>query len=320
MMILIASLILFLVSAGNAYAAQEYYSIAQGRSQEINEFGICLVVTNYNCGATIFVPTRTSTEWSRFRTHAPNCVLPFSNCADDGNGNGEDDCECTSGPCCDGCHYLPQGTSCGINRECDRWGNCVDVGNGNGNDCECSSGPCCDGCHYTPGVSCGTTETWTDYVWDGTSSCTGTSTCYRCDYQKTYTCNSRGVCESQTTCTNAREMVVCGTCLLSGTCTSSVQRCSPCRDGTSCGGSCDYCMDNGRCSRFYWYYYWWQQIRLCDYGPFVGQCSPSTLYRTGAFIEETAADCTRQPFESLKACAFYQWATIYWHECQYYYI
>jgi len=44
-------------------------------------------------------------------------------------------CECSSGVCCDGCHYYQEGTSCGTGKECDGNGNCL-------NSCtnECSSG------------------------------------------------------------------------------------------------------------------------------------------------------------------------------------
>src|SRR3989344_1875893 len=53
--------------------AAQYYSIGNGANATVNEWGTSKIVTN-NCGATIFVPTNTSAEWSNFRSYKPACA------------------------------------------------------------------------------------------------------------------------------------------------------------------------------------------------------------------------------------------------------
>ena len=79
------------------------WQISDGQTKQINCHGVCKKVTN-NCGKSIFIPTKTSTEWSEFRTHNPTCVS-LSSC-----------CTCTPGTtqsCTKSCSYKAcVGNSC----------------------------------------------------------------------------------------------------------------------------------------------------------------------------------------------------------------
>jgi len=66
-----------LVFGGIVYAANSYRVGKSGASLAVTEHGVCKVVKNNN-GNDIFVPTKTSNEWSLFRTNAKNVTL--SNC------------------------------------------------------------------------------------------------------------------------------------------------------------------------------------------------------------------------------------------------
>jgi len=62
-------------------SAAEYYRVNVGATVKIDEHSVCKMVTN-NGSSAIFVPTKTSGEWSEFRLHYPsgislsNCVAP----------------------------------------------------------------------------------------------------------------------------------------------------------------------------------------------------------------------------------------------------
>ena len=58
----------FLILATQAWAA-DYHTITNGSNKTITEHSQCKKVTN-TIGATLFVPTKTSTEWSNFRSNA----------------------------------------------------------------------------------------------------------------------------------------------------------------------------------------------------------------------------------------------------------
>jgi len=53
--------------------AADYYKLFNGLVLEITEHVVCKKVAN-NCGVAIFIPTKTSAEWSAFRTYHPVCA------------------------------------------------------------------------------------------------------------------------------------------------------------------------------------------------------------------------------------------------------
>jgi len=69
------------------------WQIAVGQTKQINCHGVCKKVTN-NCSKTIFVPTRTSSEWAEFRSNKPGCVS-LSNCCTDECSSGQTDYRCS---------------------------------------------------------------------------------------------------------------------------------------------------------------------------------------------------------------------------------
>ena len=54
--------------------AADYYRLPNGLVLDITEHTVCKTVEN-NSGKDIFIPTKTSTEWSEFRTHYPTGVV-----------------------------------------------------------------------------------------------------------------------------------------------------------------------------------------------------------------------------------------------------
>ncbi|MFA6158323.1 MAG: hypothetical protein WC763_01730 [Candidatus Paceibacterota bacterium] len=63
-----------LALSGIALAATSYQVTKTGGNLTVNEFSVCKKVINNN-SKDIFVPTKTSNEWSLFRNNAPNVVL-----------------------------------------------------------------------------------------------------------------------------------------------------------------------------------------------------------------------------------------------------
>jgi hypothetical protein len=53
--------------------AADYYQVNAGTDQVITEHSTSKLVDN-NCGNAIFVPTKTSGEWSSFYNNAPGCI------------------------------------------------------------------------------------------------------------------------------------------------------------------------------------------------------------------------------------------------------
>lgn len=74
----VTAIVLVVLVAGVSYAATSYRVGKLGVSLAVTEHGTCKVVKNNN-GSDIFIPTKTSNEWSLFRTNAKNVTL--SNCA-----------------------------------------------------------------------------------------------------------------------------------------------------------------------------------------------------------------------------------------------
>jgi hypothetical protein len=70
-LILAAVLIIFLTSATAVFGE---VGLGGGRTVLINAHGVCARVTNYN-GPDFFIPTGNPTEWSYFRSNAPNKAL-----------------------------------------------------------------------------------------------------------------------------------------------------------------------------------------------------------------------------------------------------
>lgn len=62
--------------------AANSYKINSGSSADIDEFGVCAKITNNHAsGKAIFVPTKTSAEWSTFRSNKPSGVTSNICCA-----------------------------------------------------------------------------------------------------------------------------------------------------------------------------------------------------------------------------------------------
>src|SRR5690606_22963184 len=61
-----------LLTFGSRAQAADSYSVASGATATIDEHGVCKKVTNQHAsGLSIFVPTKTSPEWSSFRSNLP---------------------------------------------------------------------------------------------------------------------------------------------------------------------------------------------------------------------------------------------------------
>ncbi|MGB9680639.1 MAG: hypothetical protein ACPLYC_00330 [Minisyncoccia bacterium] len=58
--------------------AQDSYQVNVGSTVTINKWGVCKRVTN-NCSYSIFVPVKTSNEWTAFVNYKPSCVT-LNNC------------------------------------------------------------------------------------------------------------------------------------------------------------------------------------------------------------------------------------------------
>ncbi len=146
----------------------------------------------------------------------------------DGNGNCVSACECSSGPCCDGCYYKPAGTACGT-KDCDYLNS---------------------------------------YYISGTNSCASTSYCkYRNYYDQTRYCNANGQC-SNPSCSSYYDYTraTCGTCKMLSSCSSSSQTCTNCYTGASCG-SCKWCSA-GTCKTCRWVQYGTQTDRFSSWGDY----------------------------------------------------
>lgn len=100
---------LFVILLSLVVFAATYYRVANdGNPDEIDEFNICMNVVN-NCAADLFVPTATSTEWSKFRTYYPSgcsTVIVCAECSTSGDcASVYPDCnplvmDCVSSDCC----------------------------------------------------------------------------------------------------------------------------------------------------------------------------------------------------------------------------
>lgn len=81
---------LFLFFFSSSVLGADYYKIDKGKSREINDYSPCKKVTN-NCALAIFVPTKSSAQWTSFRENKPSCVT-LSNCS---TGGGTTPSNCT---------------------------------------------------------------------------------------------------------------------------------------------------------------------------------------------------------------------------------
>jgi len=119
--------------------AAEYYKVNVGTTVTINEHGVCKKVTNSG-SSHIFVPTKTTTEWSEFRIHHPSNVYLGECCTNDCSYSGQKIC-------------------------CSNWGYKT-CGNYDGDSCLEWSG--CSSCGTDKCVG----TTWRDYYCTGSGSCT----------------------------------------------------------------------------------------------------------------------------------------------------
>jgi len=74
----------FLVLPSLLFAAATYYRAVANTPVTVDEFSACQE-TNNACANDVFIPTKTETEWSNFRTNKPACVS-FTSCSTCGNG------------------------------------------------------------------------------------------------------------------------------------------------------------------------------------------------------------------------------------------
>ena len=72
-----------LIFTGFALGATSY-TLGSSSTSDISEYGVCQRVTN-SCGAGVFIPTKSSTEWSYFRSYKPSCIAVTS-CTYSGTG------------------------------------------------------------------------------------------------------------------------------------------------------------------------------------------------------------------------------------------
>ena len=158
------------------------WQIAVGQTKQINCHGICKKVTN-NCSKTIFVPTKTSSEWSEFRINRPSCVS-LTSC-------------CTVGAICNYGSWQCDGY-CRRKRVLYKYdSNCNCVASGQYEYQNCSSGTTCSGGSCRSDVACSTggyackdqcTRGQRQYRCDGSNNCNqfwrwiNTSSCnpFRC--------------------------------------------------------------------------------------------------------------------------------------------
>lgn len=105
----------------NFFVIADYFQISSQNSEIIDRHGVCREVRNGDIISgpqpTIFVPTKTSAEWSAFRTHAPNHII-FDDCF-----------ECDRDSDCDNIY-----SSCTRDMEC-KGGECCHTGRGQPSDC-----------------------------------------------------------------------------------------------------------------------------------------------------------------------------------------
>jgi len=81
------ALISILALGGVVYAANSYRITKGGAATvTVNEHGVCKNVKNDNATSDIFIPTKTSNEWSLFRSNADN--VTFTNCVIIATGSG----------------------------------------------------------------------------------------------------------------------------------------------------------------------------------------------------------------------------------------
>ena len=92
------------------FAASENHRVNAGASQDVNEWAVCKKVVNAS-GNDLFVPTKTSVEWTAFRSNPPagvtlgSCVAVFCDGSDTCNAGMGETCvtcpsECTAcAPC-----------------------------------------------------------------------------------------------------------------------------------------------------------------------------------------------------------------------------
>lgn len=69
--------------------------VGSNNKKTIDCHGICKIVTNNNCSASVFVPTKTSTEWSEFLTHFPSCVSVTDCCTNECSYSGQTEYRCS---------------------------------------------------------------------------------------------------------------------------------------------------------------------------------------------------------------------------------
>lgn len=134
---------LFLFALGFAlivYAA-DYYQVNNGSNTDIDEHGTCKnVANNHASGLALFVPTKTSSEWSTFRSNLPAGVT-VSGCCNWGLSSQQTpepglttcspeppsgECTCGTANC-----QTQQFGSCSMGGAiCTTHGDCADIGQG----------------------------------------------------------------------------------------------------------------------------------------------------------------------------------------------
>ena len=186
------------------------WQIAVGQTKQINCHGICKKVTN-NCSKTIFVPTRTSSEWSEFRINRPSCVS-LSEC-------------CSVGEICNYGSWQCDG-SCRRKRVLYKYdSNCNCVASGQYEYQNCPSGTTCSGGSCRNDVACSTSG------YACKDQCTRGQRQYRCDGSNN--CNQFWRWINTSSCNPFK----CSGGSCSNVCESSCGADAAC-DGKSPGSSC----------------------------------------------------------------------------------
>ncbi|MEM5867853.1 MAG: hypothetical protein QXG39_08030 [Candidatus Aenigmatarchaeota archaeon] len=223
--------------------------VGSNNKKTIDCHGICKIVTNNNCSASVFVPTKTSTEWSEFLSHFPSCVSVTDCCTNECSYSGQTEYRCSGS--------WVQYRTCGNydSDPCLEWSSWSNYENCDSYD-GCSGGYyynyyCSNGyCDYSS--SC--TETCCDeYYGDSRAYCSG-GYCYGPP-----SCTNECSYSGQTECCDSWSYRTCGnydsdSCLEWSSCSScpSGQTCSGgvCSGGGGGGGGGGGCPEGQCCGRW----------------------------------------------------------------------
>lgn len=263
-----ATAIAFVLALGAfAVSAKDYYKVNDHQTELVDECGDCTYVKNNNClEDALFVPTRTCSEWDKFRSYHPSCA--------DLEESYHDDQKCYSNDvwwynaCGDrqdkkeDCGHSYCDTGGDVDKYCsggDVWGRYDYLNRG------CSGGGCYSDWDYN---SCGNEKledcgsnyctSWSGWSCSGSSTRERTRTCYNrgCSngscYSRPYTDTQTDNCPSGQECSggvcekSAEWVCACAT----GNYTTAIHYCEEDggtvigREHRDCGGCCGYWVEH----------------------------------------------------------------------------